>query len=65
MTRLMTVAAVGDALCVSSALVLREIHRGHIPYLKIGGTYRIPAEYVTDQLEKVRTSHDGGVGGAA
>jgi len=50
--RLLTVAEVAALMRVSKMTVYRLVHSGELPALRVGRSFRVPADAVTDYLRK-------------
>ena len=52
----LTVAEVAEAMRVSRMTVYRLVHSGELPAVRVGKSYRVPAQALTQYL------HDGATG---
>ncbi|MFF3675867.1 helix-turn-helix domain-containing protein [Streptomyces sp. NPDC002120] len=47
---LLNVAEVAGVMCVSKMTVYRLVHNGHLPYIRVGRSFRVAENAVHDYL---------------
>lgn len=58
--RFLTVAEVAEQMRVSNMTVYRILHSGELPAIRVGRSFRVPAEALEAYLRTNAVGHEGG-----